>query len=244
MRVKLIADEGTITFGQGGVGLRDWPAFLDGFRLAHTWDSEAAAYREEVPSGVQQVEMTLVVKTHDVTREVSRLMDMIYRSEWLAVGVESAAGMRQLRFKLVEFGGVAWHPAPGSATLAEVPIRGETANTTFTGEHLEFTTAADGRIVVPYAGDVAAWPTLRLPPGARFKLREEDTWQTTAAGEEWVAYTDPAERRIEVGGQQADGLVAFWAQPPRRVAGGVEIFVEGGGDVTVQMVEKWRRAWA
>lgn len=172
-------------------------------------------------------------------------MDALHAADELQLIIHSMqGGERRLVFQLVEFGGVSWNPSPDAATLVEIPVRGEAAHTYFEGERMVYTTAGSGRVVVPYAGDVESWPTLTLPAGARFKLREEDQWQTAPGGGEWVAYTDPAERRIEVGGQPAPGLVAFWPQPPKRVPGGVEMWIDSKTDVTVEMTERWRKGWA
>lgn len=246
--VSLQTERGPIPLGGHPLGLKEWPAFLDGAPAELSWDDHSGEFRETLPGGVQTGEMTIVAKGRDVGREVSRLLNSLrWGDDGFVVQVQShGAEIRSLPVRLREAGAVSWYPEPHTAVLAEVPLRveytgdwrGETTRYEFTG--------VSGSVVVPYAGDIPVWPRLTLTGGATVKLRESDQ-PLTLPPSGYEVLTDPAQRGVFTsdGERVVSETVPFWPLPPRLVPGGIEMFMEAqqGEIITVEVEERWTKSW-
>lgn len=175
--VTLITELGTVRLDGRPVGLKSWPAMFDGFGANLAWDNHSGAFREHLPGEVQVGEMTLVVKGRDIGSEVSTLLDSFrWGGEGFIIQVQShGAETRTMTVYLKEVGEITWHPEPQHAVLAEVPLRFEYAPSGWEGETTT-TVLSDisGRVVVPYAGDLAVWPELTVKGRAQVRLRDTD----------------------------------------------------------------------
>lgn len=240
--------------GRSGIGMAEWPQFLDGLATSTMWDEESGLFRGEGNSGTTDANLDLVVKGRDVSRTVSLLLDSLRADEGLCtVAVWSKrGGHRRKELRFVEAGSTAWYPAPYSACQADVPLRFEAGNALWAGGKYEHTPAPaeGGRAVVPYRGDVTAWPVLTVQPGAgevQVRLREEDDPLVLPNnGSGWRVETAPGRQGVADGaGARLAGFVPFWPEPPELPGDGMTLYLEGDvGSVKVEVEELWRKAWA
>lgn len=240
-----------------GLGLVEWPNWFDGLQRAHTWDPEGGSYREEVPAGVQQVELSVRAKAGNITAAVDRLLRFA-NMEPLSVAVYTeSGGVRSMPVRLVEVGDVQWHPMPHTAVFAEVGLRFETVAGYWLGkEQVKRFTAAEIKdgVQLPYRGDVPAWPVVKVTgghKGVKVFLHKDDTPQDLPENVTgWTVYTDPARRGVVDGnGKAYKGSVPFWPLPPTTDGDVMYLGVQATSPATsfrveVSAQEKWRRAWA
>lgn len=240
-----------------GLGLVEWPNWFDGLQRAHTWDPEGGSYREEVPAGVQQVELSVRAKSGNITAAVDRLLRFA-NMEPLEVAVYTeSGGVRSMPVRLVEVGDVQWHPMPHTAVFAEVGLRFETVAGYWLGkEQVKRFTAAEIKdgVQLPYRGDVPAWPVVKVTgghKGVKVFLHKDDTPQDLPENVTgWTVYTDPARRGVVDGnGKAYKGSVPFWPLPPTTDGDVMYLGVQATSPATsfrveVSAQEKWRRAWA
>lgn len=240
-----------------GLGLVEWPKWFDGLQRAHTWDPEGGSYREEVPAGVQQVELSVRAKSGNITAAVDRLLRFA-NMEPLSVAVYTGSGgVRSMPVRLVEVGDVQWYPMPHTAVFAEVGLRFETVTGYWTGQERwkRFTAAEikDG-VQLPYQGDLPDWPTIKIAgghKGVKVFLRKGDEPQNLPENVTgWTIRTDPAARGVVDGnGKAYKGSVPFWPEPPTTDGDVMYLGVQATSPATsfrveVSAQEKWRRAWA
>lgn len=248
--VTLISEFGPVRLDGAPVGLKGWPSMLDGYGASLAWDDHSGAFREHLPGGVQTGEMTLIVKGRHVGREVSALLDSLRWGEGgVLIQVQShGAETRTMTTHLKEVGEITWYPEPRSTMLAEVPLRFEYPPYGWEGETTT-TVLSDvsGRVVVPYAGDLEEWPELSIKGSVKVQLRDTDPVLELPAGE-YTVLTNPRQRGVFVksGEPFVSGVVPFWPAPPRKVPGGLELFVTANGPgntVEVKLTERWSKSW-
>lgn len=255
VKVELVGGGRAVRMGTATAGLAEWPPFFDGLQRAQAWDPEGGAYREELPAGVQQLELPVRVRGGDVTAQVDELLAVAGADPVLFRVTSGRGGVRELSARLVEVGGVQWHPEPYSAVFAEVPLRFETVDGAWLGrKRTAKFTQATGRVLVPYGGDVVSWPVVRVRGthgGVKVRMHKADTAQSLPSNTSgWTIYTEPARRAVYDGARSLyRGVVPFWPEPPAVRDGNMELYVTAtapGADfqVTVETQEKWRKAWA
>lgn len=248
--VTLITEWGTIPLDGREVGLRSWPDFFDGGSANLAWDQHSGAFREALPSGVQTGELELVVKPRkDVGPTVANILDSLrWGEDGFIIQVDSrSACSRQLNVRMVETGGITWHPEPQHAVMAEVPLRVEYGDAWLGDEGTRVVKNYNGIVTVPYAGDLPVWPTITIDGIARVSFSDEDERLALPRGK-YMVFTDPATRGVFLpdGTPYVSGVVPFWPNPPKLKAGGFELFIDVQGannSVTVDFQERFTKAW-